>query len=79
MLEVVERRICLLDALEVLEMLEVSKVLEAMRKLETLDVMRRVLLCMLEAVDGEHYLLEVLELIRCVRLDIPSAANALCN
>ena len=46
-------RLCLLEALEVLEVL---------------DVMRRVLLFMLEAVQGEFCLLEVLTVIRCMLL-----------
>jgi len=35
---------------------------------EILEGMRRVLLCMLEAAEGELCLLEVLEAMRCVRL-----------
>src|SRR6266480_1378274 len=43
--------------------------------LEMLEGMRRVLLCMLEAVDGELCLLEVLEVTRCVLLCILEAVE----
>ena len=38
--------------------------------LEMLKSMRRVLICMLEAVEGELCLLEMLEMMRCVLLCI---------
>ena len=41
---------------------------KAFEVLKVAEVMHRVLLCMLEAVDGELCLLEVLESIRCMRL-----------
>src|SRR6266480_6935319 len=40
----------------------------ALHALEMLEGMRRVLLCMLEAVEGEICLLEVLEAMRCIPL-----------
>ena len=46
------------------------KVLEALEVLRVLDVMRHVLLRMLEAVEGELCLLDVLEEMRCVLLGI---------
>ena len=45
--------------------------------LEVLEVMRRVLFCMLEAVEGGLCLLDVLEVIRCVLLCMPEMLEML--
>jgi len=62
-------------------MLEVPEVLEATKdELCLLDVMRCVLLCVLEAVEGRLYLLEVLEvpgMMRCVLLSMLGTLEAL--